>query len=654
MSRRALGLLLSLVIILAALVAFASRARWVHGYVRDADTGQPLAGALVTVGAGRTATGADGYFQIGGIRGLPTVRASADGYSPASVSEAIASLIGARRGISLELRPVELRGTVTDAKTRHALAGATVKIGGREVQTDGRGRYSIKGLLPGGQITARATYYAESQPVDYTGQAAQDIPLDLLPVTVMVRNLFSGEPLPGATVKGGGMTTKSDAQGQIVYARLQPRTELVGSLEGFQEGRVTVSPGDNVTLGLRPPLIDGKVTDQAGKPLEKALILLRIPGQEPRLTYTNAQGEYIIQGVPTEGTLLVRVAGYKRLERQLGKDVGTDFQLEPFAVKGIYINFGMLWPEAADLLRYDLDLVDRTELNAVVIDVKSDRGYLAFQPQLPVAREIGAYDSHVVDIRQVLQECKRRNIYTIARMVIFKDDVLALGRPEWGVQSMKGGLWRDDIGAYYSDPFRKEVWDYNRDLAVEAAEMGFDEIQLDYLRFPSDGNIYDTSYIKEDNRANRTTAIADFVAYVRQGLEKTGAFFSLDLFGLTTSINLDLKYGDLGIGQELAMVAPYADFISPMLYPSTYIPGNLGLTDPKRNPYQVVKISIQDGHDRAGGTLIRPWLQHYSLYGITYGAQEFRLEKQAAMEAGAVGWMFWNAGGVYEEAALDP
>ena len=652
--KKTFGLLLSLVILLGGLGFFAVSPRWVYGYVRDAETGEALAGVPVTIGQQSTVADGEGYFQMGSIRGLSMVHASAEGYHPASVSLAVANLVGARREIVLSLKPIELRGTVTDADTRQPIAAAIVRVGEREVQTDEHGRYSVKRLTPGGQIVARATYYRPSDPVDYDGQGVQNVALSLLPVTVTVRDELTGEPLPGATLKAADQTVQSDAQGRVVFARLEPQTEVVGILGGYKEGRCTVNPGDEATLNLRPPIIKGTVRNPEGQPLSGALVLLRAPGREPRLVYTDAQGHYLLPGVVDGGTLRVRLAGYKHAEQPAVSDEDVDFTLEPFVAKGLYVQFGLLFPESAGQLQSILDLVDRTELNTVVIDVKSDKGWLAFEPKHPVARELDAKHDGIVDLRQVLEECKRRNIYTIARMVIFKDDVLAEGRPEWAVRNGRGGLWRDDIGNAYTDMFRQEVWEYNVALAVEAAELGFDEIQFDYIRFPSDGNIFDTYYSKEESRQARTEAINGYVAYARQELDKTGVFFSLDVFGLTTSINLDLKYGDLGIGQHLAELAPLADYISPMIYPSTYIPGNLGLRDPQRSPYEVVKISVEDGRNRAGQTLLRPWLQHYSLGGVQFGAAEFLLEKQAAVEAGAHGWLFWNANGEYEASVFDP
>lgn len=654
MSKKVFGLALSGLIAVGALVLFAASPRWVYGYVRDAETMEALPGAAVTVGSAQAVTDAAGYFELGGVRGLSTVRAAAGGYDPASVPLAVANLIGARREIVVRLQPNELRGTVTDATTRAPIAGATVSIAGREVQTDEKGRYSLRRLLPGGTIAARAEFFQPAEPIAYTGQNVQDIPLTMLPTTVTVRDEVTGEPIAGATVRAGKETVTSDAEGRAVFDHLPAQTEVIGSLEGYKEGRVTTNPGDDASLTLRPPIIKGTVQDEQGRPLEGATVILRVPGQEPRLARTDAEGHYLLSGLPKNGTIIARKAGYKRSERPAADDIDVDLALERFVAKGIYIPFGLLMPGMEGLLQANLDLVERTELNAVVIDVKSDEGWLAYQPQHGLAKELDAGYDKINDLRKVLQECQRRSIYTIARIVVLKDNVLAEGRPEWAVHRDNGGIWRDAIGTAWVDPFREEVWEYNLAVAKDAVEMGFDEIQLDYLRFPSDGDIMDTNYSQECTRPQRTKAIADLSAYMFEGLEPTGAYLSLDLFGLTTSINLDLKFGDLGIGQELAQVAPYADYLSPMIYPSTYEPGNLELRDPRSRPYEVVKISVEDGRERSGGTLLRPWLQHYSLGGIPFGAAEFRLEKQAAEEAGADGWLFWNAAGMYEAESFDP
>ena len=653
MSKQVWRPLLLLGALLAAVVVWLSCVRTVQGRVRDAETGQPLAGARVTVGGRQVLTDVEGSFRVPGVRGLVELEVDALGYEPQRNSPLATALVGMRQVVTLSLEPRELRGQVIDVVTGIPLTGATVSVGEAETQTDPQGRFSVKRAIPGSLVTARAPYYRQSDPLPYEGQATLDIALDLLPAVVTVRNLYTGEPIAGATVTAAGLTAQSDAEGQVSFARLAPQTEAVATAKGFAEGRARVEPGVSVIVGLRPSTVRGRVQDQEGRPLAEALVLVRAANQEPRLTYTNQAGEYVLEDVPDGARLLVRRAGYGRVERELGRQVGVDFRLEPFVAKGIYIPFGLLMPGMQRQLQANLDLVARSELNAVVIDVKSDRAWLAFKPALPLAQEIDASYDNISDLREVLAECKRRNIYTIARIVVFKDNVLAKARPQWAVRRASGALWIDDEGLGWTDPFRKEVWDYNVGIAREAAELGFDEIQFDYLRFPSDGDISDTYYLYDSTKESRCKAIADFVAYARRELDKTGAFLSADLFGLVTSVDPEMKLGDLGIGQRLVDVAPWVDYVSPMVYPSTYKPGHLNLRDPWRQPYEVVKIAVQDAQKQTS-TLVRPWLQHYSLYGVVYGTREFRLEKQAARDAAAHGWLFWNAGGVYDAQAFDP
>ena len=644
--------LIGLSVILAAAVAWLAVARPVQGTVRDAETGGPLAGATVQVGAQELAADGQGRFAAAGVRGVATVWASAGGYEPARTRLPLAMLVGIQHELDLNLQPTQVTGTVTDAATGRPVAGATVQAGQQQAQTDAEGRYTLKRLLPRTPIMVRARYYQESAPVLYEGQATADLTLALLPVTVQVLNLYSGEPLPSAQLAAGGQTAQADAEGRATFARVEPQTPITAALAGFAQATAAASPGDTVALKLRPNTLQGTVRNAAGQPLANALVLLRAPGEEPRPMYTDATGGYRFDNVPAEASLLVRMAGYARAERQLGTAMSLDFALQPFVAKGLYIPFGLLARGVEQNVQEDIDLVSRSEMNAVVIDIKGDRGYLAFQPQDPLLRQIAVTYEYIGDLQKVIDECKRRGIYLIARIVVFKDNILAQARPQWAVHRADGSLWRDAEDLAWADPFRKEVWEYNLAIAKEAAAMGFDEVQLDYLRFPSDGDIYDMEFSQETNRDARCQAISSFLAYVRKELDKTGVFFSADLFGLVTSVDPNVRLGDLGIGQRLIDVAPWVDYISPMVYPSMYQPGHLGLADPWRQPYEVVKISVEDAHKQVQ-TLIRPWLQHYSLWGVQYGPREYRLEKQAAADANACGWLFWNAGGVYDPLAFD-
>lgn len=644
--------LIALFVILAVAVAWLAAGRTVCGRALDAQTGQPLAGATVRVGAQELSTDGEGRFEARGVRGLAAVWAAAAGYEPARTTLPLAMLLGTRRELALSLEPTQTAGVVTDAATGEPLSGAVVCAGPQQAQADAEGRYTLWRLLPGTPIVARAPYYQDSGPVLYEGQARVDLALARLAVTVRVSHLYTGEPLPGAQVSAGGEALQADSEGRVTIARLQPQAPISATLPGFAQATATASPGDTVELKLRPNTLQGTVRNQAGQPLANALVLLRAPGAEPRPAYTNANGEYQFSDVPDGASLLVRMAGYARAERPVGRGVKLDLALEPFVAKGLYIPFGLLVRGVEENVQENIELVSRTEMNAVVIDIKGDRGYLAFKPKDPLLQEIAVPYEHISDLQKVIDECKRRGIYLIARIVVFKDNILAHARPEWAVHRGDGSLWIDAEELGWADPFRKEVWEYNLAVAKEAVALGFDEVQFDYLRFPSDGDIYDMQFSQETNRDARCQAISSFLAYARQELDKTGAFLSADLFGLVTSVDPNMHLGDLGIGQRLIDVAPWVDYISPMVYPSTYLPGHLGLRDPWRQPYEVVRISLEDAQKQVP-TLIRPWLQHYSLWGVQYGPREFRLEKQAAADAHAHGWLFWNAGGVYDPLAFD-
>jgi hypothetical protein len=624
--------------------------RPVEGRVVDAESGQPLAGAEVSAGGQVTVTSAEGVFALRALSLLGDVRVEAAGYRPLAGAAVAGSFLSLGQRPTLSLQPVELTGTVVDAATREPIAGATVRVGERELQADAQGRFVAKRVRPGEAVTAHARYYSDGEAVAYEGQAAIEFALDLLPATVTVQDHESGQPLAGATVTVAGETVLADEQGRVLFARLQPQTQVRALSEGYEEGQGQLGPGDDLVLGLRRSGVRGVVRAVDGQPLADALVLARVEGEEPVLTYTDAEGRYELLGAAPSATLTVRKAGYARVDRPLAEGQ-YDFALEPFVAKGIYLAFHHLRPAYAAGLKANLELIDRTELNAVVIEIKTETGYLGFQPQYPLAQQIGAGYDDVIDVRALLADCRARGIYTIARIPIFEDDLLAVSRPDLAVRYPNGTVWRAWGGRAWTDPFSREVWEYNVAIAKEAIELGFDEVQFDYVRFPSDGYISQCRYSRESTAETRVEAINGFVAYARQELDKVGAFFSIDTFGLTT-----FDTSEQGIGQMLDQLASYLDYASPMVYPSTYLVGMLDLTDPWRQPYEVVKRSLDSAHEKTD-VLIRPWLQHYDDYhgvGITYGLEEFMAQKQAAADGGSHGWLWWNILGEYDERVFDP
>lgn len=321
----------------------------------------------------------------------------------------------------------------------------------------------------------------------------------------------------------------------------------------------------------------------------------------------------------------------------------------PTAVKGIYVT---AWNAAdPEKLGELLSLIDRTELNAVVVDVKTDSGQITFATDEATARQAGAVQPYIPDPQAFTADLKARGVYSIARVVGFKDPIMAAYHPDWAVLNAEGTPWQDYNGVSWLNPYNRNAWDYLLRVATAAAEAGFDEIQFDYVRFPTDGDLSAARYPGEDDRLPEQV-IADFLAYVRAELAPLGVPLSADVFGLVTSVG-----DDMGIGQQLEAIAGAADLVSPMLYPSHYERGNLGLSNPNAMPYQTIYRSLEDAGERielaglASKTTVRPWLQDFS-WGYPYGPDEVRAQTLATCEAGYSGWLLWNPANEYTAAAL--
>ena len=261
-------------------------------------------------------------------------------------------------------------------------------------------------------------------------------------------------------------------------------------------------------------------------------------------------------------------------------------------VKGLYISRAALGN--ADFVKHIQDLLENTELNAVVMDFKGDRGQLTFPTQVARAQEIGADSEAVVkDPAAFLTWFKDRGVYTIARIPVSKDNLLAQAHPEWAViNANTGNIWRDPEKMGWVDPNHEAVWDYNIALAVEAAQMGFDEVQYDYVRFPTDGNVGVAQFSLPNTEENRTAAIAGLLQRTQAALKPLGAKLGVDTFGYASWVP-----DDVGIGQHIESIAPYVDVLSPMVYPSTFDTGLPGEAGRYRNaiayPYEVVRKSTE-------------------------------------------------------------
>ncbi len=320
-----------------------------------------------------------------------------------------------------------------------------------------------------------------------------------------------------------------------------------------------------------------------------------------------------------------------------------------------------------------LKLIKETELNAVVVDMKDYSGFVTYNTDLELPKEYKAIDPRIPALNKLIKKLHDENIYVIARVSVFQDQQLAKARPDLALMSSStpGASWKDFKGLMWMDTSSKEVWDYNIAIAEELASRGIDEINFDYIRFASDGNLPDIKYPLWDGKTYKTLVLRNFFKYLREQLSDVK--ISADLFGLVT-VNTD----GLGIGQHLEYALPYFDAIAPMTYPSHYYKGFIGIEKPAEAPYQVIKYSMDaairrvKAHEAALRAAIgnstttpmpniaklRPWFQDFDL-GADYDEKKVRAQIQAWYDSATTtsykidGWMLWNASNNYTRAALE-
>jgi hypothetical protein len=384
----------------------------------------------------------------------------------------------------------------------------------------------------------------------------------------------------------------------------------------------------------------GKVVDFfTEKPIKGAFVTMNHD-----VTETDANGMFTVK--TASDRVLVRAYGYLRAEQNVSMPFITSLpitspvliKLVPFTPKALYLSFFGIGSSA--LREPALRLIENTELNALVIDVKGDRGMIPYRSAIPLASEIGAQKIITVrDMKGLIQSLKEKGIYTIARIVVFKDNLLAFARPELAIKAPGGAIWLDKEKLAWVDPSRKAVWEYNIDIAEEAARLGFDEIQFDYVRFPDAKGVAFSVPNTEENRVNSVTG---FLKEARQRLAPYNVFLAADLFGYI-SWNLN----DTLIGQRIEDVAPILDYFCPMLYPSGFQFGIPGYRLPVAYPYEIVYLTLKKGRERAGTqpNRFRPWMQSFRDYAFDkrhFTAKEIRDQIDAAEKFGSNGWMLWN------------
>lgn len=326
----------------------------------------------------------------------------------------------------------------------------------------------------------------------------------------------------------------------------------------------------------------------------------------------------------------------------------------PDSVRALYVNAWAAGSRSrmADLIR----IADSTEINAFVVDVKESDTYLAYTgTNIPLAREIGADQRPATTwLPALVDTLKAHNIYSIARIVVFKDRMLAEKKPEFAIRHVNGSVWRDNKGGAWVNPYDKRVWDYNIAIAREALEMGFSELQWDYVRFPDVTNTARKvmSYPGAGDKS-RADNIRDFILYSKEKLQDLNVPVTADVFGLVTTAE-----GDVDIGQNWERIIASADAVLPMTYPSHYYAGLYGFKNPHAHPYEILRLATQDAVERTKFLAdsahvkvgeIRPWIEAMSIRGVHFGPAELRLQMQGVYDSGLKGWSMWNPGSRYAE-----
>lgn len=362
---------------------------------------------------------------------------------------------------------------------------------------------------------------------------------------------------------------------------------------------------------------------------------------------SNFDGVITIPEEYKNSTLKIKAPGFVKGEFTLDED--NKIVLEEFYPKALYVSY---W--AAGNKKYMSNLIKEikgTSINALVIDIKNEYGDIQFKSDSDLAKKNKVhYNRTIKDLQGFVEDLKKENIYLIARMVVFKDDKIAKKNVDLAIVDQMGFLWENREKLGWVDPFSDNIHTYNIDLAEDVAKLGFDEIQFDYIRFPTYKNL---RFGQINNYKNRVNAISSFLKSAKERLSLHNVFLSADVFGYAC-INDD----DIGIGQDLSVISKYVDIIAPMVYPSGYTYLNEIRGNPVAKPKETVYYSLLNAQQKKNinPKKLRPWLQAFRDYSYDkrkYGKEEIDAQIAGAEESGSSGWMLWHPSSRYNLDMLD-
>lgn len=354
---------------------------------------------------------------------------------------------------------------------------------------------------------------------------------------------------------------------------------------------------------------------------------------------SDENGSFFLQS--DEDLYHIKAIGYRPYTFQKDLNI-TTLQLTPITIRALYLTF---WGASNNSSRLQklLEVIDETKANAVVVDVKNEYGSTLYWTSFEQANSYGAHKKRTNrDIKKFMALMKSKNIYTIARIVTFKDELQASNNPDYAIKNSKNEIWRNYDNLSWVDPFDKRSHDYVLSIAEDAAQVGFDEINFDYIRFPAKDEL---KFSKENTQQNRIDAISKFLSSAQKRLRKYGVFISVDTYG-----NICWSKDDNGIGQTIVSLAKNADYLAPMLYPSGFSTGSFNFVYPSEHPYEVIYRSIKHIDNIIDTRRIRPWLQYFKDYAHKHRFyKKFEVNEQirATKDLNTNGWMLWSPSSRY-------
>lgn len=561
--------------------------------------------------------------------------------------------------LDLLLPKVALAGHIRDAATGDPIPGAQVVIGRATLKSDVTGAFAVERVSPTERVQVQADGY---QPAQTSILARRDVQVELIPRTFSLeaRDAETGDLVSDVIVQASGIRAQATAPGQF---RIEPARESVNvtiSSPNFRDAVVTYRGESTLTVQLQPRILGAVIDGTTGRPIQGAFL------SDGDLAVTSdANGRFELERRP-QGPMRVLAPGFRRLDLDVSQNRLVVARLEPFVARAVYLTYYGVGDRA--LRENALALTAKSEVNAVVIDVKGDRGRLSYKSAVPLAESIGANaETTVPNIDELLQQLKQRNIYTIARIVVFRDELLAKNGAQAGMDvAIKDRLsekpWSDAEGRFWVDPFRPEVWEYNVQLAREAALKGFDEVQFDDVRFPieqsgsgmlANQGRYSRPWLTAKDRVD---AVSGFLRRAHDEVRVSGAFMSANVMGYVA-----WNDGDNGVGHELTTLAGLVDYLCPTLYPSSFragVPGFINYPQVISRPQDVVFESVRRARARTTeqGAVLRPWLQYFDDYswqtGRVYRTADIDAQRTGALSAGASGWMMWDPSNKYARGGL--